>query len=274
MEPAVPELSFRPDFMANMENHLTFFEIASIKAKEDSDWKTLRLIEHLFETKLFFGNKSSFHVLLLNRREWKPYCLELLESFFDRITYGFEVERFRDLYAVPKEVNFRLWNLERDFQRSRPFFDDERFLGKFQYRCINGKELENEVFQKLLRLGLHVRRQHSVRNLKNYYLKRDIDLRFYFDFYVNGKIIEVKSFRALKNITLQDLLVKSRLIRYEKRDGTVERIHPELRGMILLVNGDIMGPNYDKFRYLRMLTSAGWDVYPADINLKKLGELI
>jgi hypothetical protein len=260
--------------MANMEDHLTFFEIVSAREKENVDWKTLRLIEHLFEVKLFFGNKSSFHLLVLDPRKWKPYCLELLESFFDKITYGFEVERFSDLYTLPKEANFRLWDLERDFERSRPFLYDERILDKFKYRRVDGTELENEIFQKLFHFNQLVKRQHSVRNLKNYYLKRDIDLRFYFDFYVNRKIIEVKSFRRLGNITLQDLLVKSRLIRYEKRDDMVERAYPDLRGMILLVNGDISGPKYDKFRFLRMLTSAGWDVYPADINLQKLGGLI
>lgn len=273
-EPAVPELSFRPDFMADIENQLTFFEIASIMEKENADWKTLRLIEYLFEAKLFFGNKSSFHLILLNPEKWKPYCLELLESLFDRITYRSDIEKLGDLYTLPKSANFGLWDLEREFERSRPFIYDEKSLDKFKYRDIGGAELENEIFQKLFHFKQSVKRQHSVRNLKNYYLKRDLNLRFYFDFYVNRKIIEVKSFRRLGNITLQDLLIKSRLIRYEKRGNLIERAHAELKGMILLVNGDISGPAYDRLRFLRMLTSAGWDVYPADINSQRLGELI
>lgn len=273
-EPAVPELSFRPDFMANMENNLTFFEIVSVKEDENVDWRTLRLIEHLFEVKLFFGNKSSFHLLALSREEWKPYCRELLESLFDRVTYGSDIQTFENLHTLPKQANFRLWDLEREFVRSRRFVFEAGSLYKFKYREVDAAELLNEISQKLLHFNKSVKRRHSVRNLKNYYLKRDLDLRFHFDFYVDRKIIEVKSFRRLRNAALQDLLIKSRLIRYEKRNDQIELAYPELERMILLVNGDISGPEYDKMRFLRMLTAAGWDVYPADISLRQLGRLI
>jgi hypothetical protein len=273
-EPAVPELSFRPDFMASIENQLTFFEISSLGEKENVDWRTLRLIEYLFEVKLFFGNKSCFHLILLNPEKWKPYCLELLESFFDKITYGSNVARIGDLYTRPKTANFRLWDLEREFERSRPAVSDEESLNNFRYRDMMETELRNEIFRKLIHFNPSISQHHSVRNLKNYYLKREMNLRFYFDFYVNRKIVEVVSFKKLRNVTLQNLLIKSRLIRYQKIDDQINRIQAELDRMLLLVNGDISGPEYDRLRFLRMLTAAGWDVYPADIKLQRLGELV
>ena len=50
---AVSELSFKPDFMINMEQKLVLVEIARLQKNENVDWKTLRLIEHIFEAKLF-----------------------------------------------------------------------------------------------------------------------------------------------------------------------------------------------------------------------------
>ena len=78
--PAVPELAFKPDFLINLQNQLIFSEITSISFSENVDWKTLRLIEHLFEVKIFYGNNSSFNLIILNKDRWKPYCIELLRQ--------------------------------------------------------------------------------------------------------------------------------------------------------------------------------------------------
>jgi len=263
VEPAVPELSFKPDFMVNIENRLIFVEVVSLRHGENVDWRTLRLIEHIFEAKLFFGNTSGFNLIIPDKDEWKPYCIELLENFFDKVTYGPFLESARDLYTSPKTSNFRLWDLEREFERSRYRKFDDAYLRQFEYQDIPCIQLEEELRIKLSDLNLPAEAKYPVRNLKNYYLKRDMNLRFYFDFFVNNKIVEIKSFRKINSTALQNLLIKSRLIRYQKIGDEINQV-PSYR-MILFVNGDINGPEYDRLRYLRMLTHAGWDVYPISL---------
>jgi hypothetical protein len=263
-EPTVPDLTFRPDFMINLENRLILIEIASLRKAENVDWTTLRLIEHLFEVKMFLGNSSVFNLILLDRRTWKPYCAELLENFFDGTFSPSSVSGASDFYIEPKVQNNRLWDLEREFEKSRYgtcyHLFNESYLGSFRYQEIEERELAAQLNEKLMQLGLRISRNHPVRNLKNYYLKRDMDLRFFFDFLVGDRIIEIRKFRRISRRVLQDLLIKSRLIRYQKVDNEIrQRI---LYKMVLIVNGDIKGPAYDPMRYLRMLTLAGWDVYP------------
>lgn len=253
--------------MINFDNQLTFVEISYLKTNENVDWKTLRLIEHIFEAKLFFGNESVFSLILLGHRSWKPYCLELLENFFDKVIYGSIIDNVNNVRAAPKISNFELWNLEREFNRSRYKKFSEMDLEQFRYRPISARELEADFYHRLLRLNLYPLRNYPVRNLKNYYLKRAMDLKFYFDFFVErrrDKLVEIKSFKKMNNFLIQNLLIKSRLIRYQKIDGGIKQVRP-LYKMILLVNGDISGPEYDQMRYLRMLTGAGWDVYPMNI---------
>ena len=266
-EPAVPELSFRPDIMANMENQLTFFEIASLARKEDVDWKTLRLIEYLFETKLFFGNRSSFHLIVLDPEGWKQYCLELFAGLFDKMTLGPNFETYDALYTLPKEENFRLWDLEREFENSRQKKIEEESLNEYVYRDISQVDLENEFFHKMSQwYRPEIERNCPVTNLKNYYITRDLNLRFYFNFLVRENIIDITSFKRINNTILQNLLIKARLIRYQKVNGKVVRAQLHgIKKMVLLVNGSIDGPEYDRLRYLRMLNAAGWDVYPFDV---------
>jgi len=93
-----------------------------------------------------------------------------------------------------------------------------------------------------------------------------MNLRFVFELFVDDQraIVEIKTFKRIGNLLIQNLLIKSRFIRYRKINDEIRRIEPFLK-MILLVNGSIKGPRYDPIRYLRMLTAAGWDVYPANI---------
>lgn len=260
--PAVPELSFRPDFMLNLENQLIFLEIAPMLHKADADWKTLRLIEHLFEVKLFYGNKSNFNLIILNRNDWKPYCIELLENFCDKVIYQGDLKSTREIYTTPKASNFELWDLEREFERSRYRKFDDEYLRKFEYRDTRESTIAYEFSKRMLECGFFPQRDYSVRNLKNYYLGRAMDLKFHFDFVVNQKIVEIESFRKMTTTVLQNMLIKSRLIRYQKEDDRIRRAQMLISRMILFVNGDLSGPRHDRFRYLRMLTNAGWDVYP------------
>lgn len=270
---SISELSFKPDFMVNFSNRLLCIEIAYLEKNENVDWKTLRLIERLFETKLFLGNNTVFSLIIPDREGWKPYCLELIKAFFDKVIYGHKFDNIENIYTNPKKNNFDLWEQERKFIRSRYNKLKESDLRQFKYLDVPDKKLEDVLCNKLVGLGLEPIRNYPIRNLKNYYLKKDMDLRFYFDFFVNYKIVEIKTFTKINNAILQNLLIKSRLIRYQKID---DRISPlPSNKMILFINGKITGPGYDRMRYLRMLTTAGWDVYPISLlyNEKKLSQV-
>jgi len=269
----ISELSFKPDFMVNFGNRLLCIETAYLEKNENVDWKTLRLIEHLFEAKLFLGNNTVFSLIIPDKEGWKPYCLELVEAFFDKVIYGHKVDNIENIYTNPKENNFDLWEQERKFIRSRYNKLKESDLRQFKYLDVPDRKLEDVFCNKLVSLGLEPIRNYPIRNLKNYYLKKDMDLRFYFNFFVNYKIVEIKTFTKINNAILQNLLIKSRLIRYQKID---DRISPlPSNKMILFINGKIIGPEYDRMRYLRMLTTAGWDVYPISLlyNEKKLSQV-
>jgi len=261
-KPAVPELLFKPDFMISLENQLIFSEIASVTSNENVDWKTLRLIEHLFEIKLFYGNKSAFNLFILNKDRWKPYCIELLEHLFDKVTYSDELKSSSEIFTKPKTIHFKLWDLEREFEKIRylPFTDND--LNKFQYQHIKEETIERTLSNLLIQRYGYLQENYPVRNLKNQYLGEARDLKFRFDFFSDNKIVEIKSFKKISDIILQNLLIKSRLIRYTKERGVIVRAPPDAYQMILIINGNLSGPPYDRFRYLRMLTNAGWDVYP------------
>lgn len=263
-KPSLPELSFKPDLMIDLDKKLIFVEIAYLRKNENVDWKTLRLIEYLFEIKLFFGNHSLFGLIILDQNLWKDYCLELLEGFFDKVASESDIVSVSSVYATPKESNFKLWNLERDYQRLRSKKLVELNLEQFHYQPISARELEEDSYDRLCGLGFHPSRNFPIRNLKNYYLTEDMNLRFYFDFFFNNKIVEIKSFRKINSYQIQNLLIKARLIRYWKANGKIKQVDP-IHKMILLANGNMSGPEYDQMRYLRMLTATGWDVYPADI---------
>lgn len=147
--PSMPELSFRPDFMIDFENLLTFLEISSLRANENVDWKTLRLIEEIFEVKLFFGDKSVFCLIVLDKKAWKTYCLELLEGFFDKVIYG-PIQSASDVYSMPKEMNFRLWNLEREFNASRYRKVTDNEVDQFGFEPTSELQMEQAFAQKLL----------------------------------------------------------------------------------------------------------------------------
>jgi len=271
--PTVPELAFKPDFMINLDSQLIFIEAISASFTENIDWKTLRLIEHLFEVKLFYGNKSSFNLIILNKNRWKPYCIELLENLFDKVTYEEDLENIQGITTEAKTQHFRLWNLEREFEKTRylPFRDND--LDKFQYRSIEKNRIEQIIARILTKKYRHLIENYAVRNLKNYYIGRARNLKFYFDFSAGNNIYEIKSFRRFSNLILQNLLIKSRLIRYIKENGSIELAPIDIRRMVLIINGSLSGPQHDKFRYLRMLTNAGWDVYPLGFLIPEQLEL-
>lgn len=260
--PVVPELSFKPHFMVRFDNQLVFIEIASPKT-ENIDWKTLRLIEHLFEIKMFCGERTAFNLVLINRKGWKGYCLQLLERFFDKVIDVELITEANVLFSRPNDNNYPLWYQERKFERYcyKEFTLD--YLNRFTYNENPKSAICTEIYNFLRDRDPDARVNYSVRNFKNYYLDHGYNLKFYFDFFSKGDLLEVASFKSINEEILQNLMIKSRLIRYSKQGNEIILSTPrDVRRLILVINGNISGPVYDKFRYLRMLTNAGWYVLP------------
>lgn len=269
----IPKLSFKPDFMLNIDGQLVFFRIVYLRKSDNVDWVTLRIIEEIFEIKLYFGNNAAFGLIILDEENWKSYCIELLENFCDRVIFGFQIRDFERIYTRSKSSNFDLWNLEREFRNTRYKKFDKDYLAQFYYVDISEKELEHDFARAISKFDLRYEKEYPIRNLKNYYIKRNLNLKFYFDYYVNDKIIEIKSFKKIKTTSLQNLMIKSRLIRYKKINNEI--IHEKGNDMLLFINGNIKGPIYDELRYIRMLNESGWDVYPINYiyeirNLRRL----
>jgi hypothetical protein len=58
-------------------------------------------------------------------------------------------------------------------------------------------------------------------------------------------------------------MVKGRLLRYEIVDDRL-RPHQRRLRLILVIDGNIAGPQHDPFRYVRSLLSVGWELIRAD----------
>lgn len=58
---------------------------------------------------------------------------------------------------------------------------------------------------------------------------------------------------------LRYMLAKARLIRYWISDGRVQHRAPDFRPL-LIVDGNIAGPDHDPYRYVRLLVSVGWRI--------------
>jgi hypothetical protein len=62
---------------------------------------------------------------------------------------------------------------------------------------------------------------------------------------------------------LRYLMTKARLMRYRGEGGRLERLRNRVRPL-LVVEGNLAGPDHDPFRYVRSLVSVGWEVVSAE----------
>ncbi len=130
-------------------------------------------------------------------------------------------------------------------------------------------------------------------NIKEFYLRSGISYYFRFDYVLlphnqnfyyqldngwhsedlrklarlGGAFVEIirnprKKFGQIRR--LQKLLTYSRFINYEpSKDRRIQPLHPSPK-LILVHDGNLLGPRYDPKRYIRHLISSGW--YPVHIN--------
>ena len=267
MEARVPEALFRPDYVINYNGSTIFLEIEKIHPRENVDWKTLQIIEKIFEIKLFFGPRAVFKILVDRNDPWKLYCIQLLQNFSDGLLF-IDVLNSDSLLSISlNEDNIRLWNLEKKYQTKRSIQGSVYKFEDFSYVDINEKYISNKLINIFRSNNFYIEQNYPVKNLKNEYINRDfnLNLRFYFDFLINDiNIVDVVTIKRISIKKLQDMAIKSRLIRYTK-DGDMLYTKSRNYNMNLIINGKLTGPEYDKNRYVRMLHNSGWNLIPLHV---------
>jgi len=259
-EPALSEVVEKPHYMINYDGIMYFIIYAELNEYDNVDWKTLRIIEMIFEIKIYYGNNSIITTVLKTNDRWKDYCVELLRNFSDNFYYDYLINRnISDVRS--KQSNFELWDLERRYINKRRKKLRKLNLEDFTYQDISGHDMSN-IFENMMNYyRMDYYSNFSVRNLKNHYLSQDRNLKFYFDYcYNENNLIELKSYKKFRISYLQNLLIKSRLIRYKKFNNRI--VANEDFNLFLFINSDLKGPLYDQERYARMLIESGWNLFP------------
>ena len=258
-EPALPGVVEKPKYMINYDGIMYFIIYADLNEHENVDWKTLRIIEMIFELKIYYGNNSIITTILKTNNLWKNYCIELLRNFSDNFYYDTLVNRNITDVGI-KQNNFRLWDLEREYINKRRKKLKKLNLNDFIYHDITDNEISDLFINNMNSRHLNYTSQYGVRNLKNHYLNQDRNLRFNFDYRYKNTLIDIKSYKKFRVTYLLNLLIKSRLIRYQKINDQI--VSNEDYNLLLFINSDIKGPIYDQERYARMLIESGWNLFP------------
>jgi len=71
---------------------------------------------------------------------------------------------------------------------------------------------------------------------------------------------------------LRYLMVKARMLRYRVDDGRLRSRAADFRP-ILIVDGNLSGPDHDPYRYVRALLSVGWEIFATD-QIDLLAEML
>jgi hypothetical protein len=211
-----------------------------------ADDDKVRLLRNMFDL-FYLGDGSdtgSFRESLMSVISQPAHNSELTQfleyerELVHRALGQFSEDRYRELIAVEQE----------------PQFEQPR------NKAAVAQSLSEAI-------GLPIIRNILIRNVKGEIADLRMQYSFEFDYGIEGRsdvAIEVlRSGRYGSRDKIRYLMVKARLLRYEISDG---RLHPnnQRARLILIVNGNIAGPEYDPFRYVRSLTSVGWELVSAD----------
>lgn len=250
----------------------------------------LASLEDLVETKLHVGEHTVVAAFLVPKRDG-PYrdAIQLLENTFDSF-------RIIDLEADATDNR-----LARPLERSAPkailrdFLAHEReqirrCLVRFneaQYKALVQKEHASEYqgpkfeesISRRLREVLRVPelvREPLIQNVKGYLADLHHRYSFEFDFGIPGhpdRAIEIiRSGRYGSRERIRYLMTKGRLLRYQLVDNQLRPRQRDFRP-ILIVDGNIAGPDHDPYRYVRALVSVGWEILRTD-QLEELPRMI
>ena len=290
--PYFPDLLRQPDLLIVPEP-AKLIAIFVYQFPRRISWQAaLASLEDLFEMKLNVGSHAVVCAIIASQaenRESEQDRLELLRNTFDRFVVmetqnepGVWQELVAGINAsLPKERLSAFLGFERE--RSQPFlqrFEEDNYREltvRSNAPAFKSAELEDSVAESLGRLTeRRVVRHPRIRNVKGeiaylpgrYYFEFDIGFEGRPDIAI--EVIQAGEHGAREK--LRSLMTKGRLLKYEVVDNQLQPRAWPLQ-LILIIDGNIAGPDHDPYRYVRSLLSVGWELLRVG-RIERFRELI
>lgn len=247
-------------------------------------WQSaLAALEDLFEVKLNIGRTTTAIAIDLSESnqdfeqdDMRRLLRNTFETFIHADFWKSEISgnRFWSTVqeSIPRQDLFHLWDMEREFvQDSLRRFSKERYLEivdkRRPPRLSKGATVSRVASAIEEATGTAPEREPLVDSVKaslgSLYgrYKLGFDLMSREPTEVPIQVIRVG--RHPSRDTVRYLMTKARLMRYRGEGDRLERLWNRARPL-LVVEGNLAGPDHDPFRYVRSLVSAGWEVMSAD----------
>ncbi len=247
-------------------------------------WRSaLASLEDLFEAKLYLGRHTvavaydlseitpDFEGDDMNRLLQNTFDVFFHLDFWKSDIRGGRFWGTMQTSSVRQNL-FHLWDMEKEFvQSALRRFSKERYLALVNREHVPIRAKEALVQQTAVAIedvtGTFPERDPLVESVKGSLgslsgrYKLGFDLMALQPIEVPIEIVRVgrHGFRD----TVRYLMTKARLMRYSGEKGQLERLW-EKRRPLLIVEGNLAGPDHDPFRYVRSLVSVGWEVMSAD----------
>jgi hypothetical protein len=281
--PYFPDLLRQPDLLIVPESG-KLIAIFVYQFPRRMSWQaTLASLEDLFEMKLNVGSHTVVCAIVASQTDHRDSGqdrLELLRNTFDRFVV-LEAQNEPGVWeglvaginaSVPKERLSAFLGFERE--RSQPFlrrFEEENYRDltvRSNAPIFKSAELEDSVVENLSRLTKRrVVRHPRIRNVKGEIAHLPDRYYFEFDIGFEGRPdIAIEVIQAGKHGArekLRSLMTKGRLLKYEVVDNQLQPRAWPLQ-LILIIDGNIAGPDHDPYRYVRSLLSVGWELLRVD----------
>jgi hypothetical protein len=284
--PYLPNLINQPDLLV-VPSPGRLIALYIYDFPERITWRlALGAIEDIFELKTAVGPDVRAIALLIAGPDHetaegtgRSEMLRLISNSFDlaedfssqQPDVSFSLERLRAVQPQARLAD--LWKAEAQFQGDalrRHYRESElRSLIDVNRRPSEQakQSFRDDVRERIRGNNRHIEPNFLVRNAKGGLGHLDRSYCFEFDLRVDTQpptlIDFLKSNRFGMREKLRYYLAKARLIRYWIDQSGVHQLTPDY-ALLLVVDGNIAGPDHDPFRYVRMLVSVGWRIAQRD----------
>lgn len=285
--PFLPDLLNQPDFLIVPE----FGRLVAVYVfapRRRLGWRnTVAMVEDLFEIKQATGESTVAVAILIPAepiRERDADVQNLLHNLFDSflVVLDGEVPLARTMSEItqivaaaePRESLFQLWRSERtrvthnlakfSEERYAPFVDIQRSSHSSKSHIL--RELKSKFADEP---DLSIIERYEVRSPKEALAGLPERNKFLFDFGV--EFLPVERTRPVdvavlgrygSRSKLRYLMTKARLTSYAPWQGQL-MLRGEPFKPVLMVSGNLAGPEHDPYRYVRALVSVGWELVDA-----------
>jgi hypothetical protein len=279
--PFLPDLLNQPEFLIVPE----FGRLVAVYVfapRRRLSWRnTLAMVEDLFEIKQATGESTIAVAVLIPSeptQERDAVFLNLLHNLFDGFLVLDEalapaINELRQIVmgGQPREALFHLWRSERKrIVRNLAEFAEERYASFVDTRRTSHsnksrilRNLKSEIVEEP---DLAVIERYQVRSPKEALANLPERNRFVFDFGVEflpterTRPVDVAVLgRYGSRGKLRYLMTKARLTSYAPWQGRL-MLRDEPFRPVLMVSGNLAGPEHDPYRYVRALVSVGWEL--------------